>query len=963
MFARLWWKEARQAWPAWGFLAAAGIAAQSYLFCYWKDEASPGGYAYVALVITMMYPFLIAAAAFAGERESGTLWILDAMPAGRLRLWSAKASFALATTLALGILLWLGALAFGRDSSEWRAAGAAALVWGLTALGWGLLWSALLPNALHAALLAIASLCLTLLLLVDLQYGQVLEAAPTLLGLAALTTGASAWAFKASGPPGRGPRRSRPAAPLAIANVSISGDAEAARRPCRIWAATVPRLLWETLRQVRAELWMLVAVAVAGATAPYLIAWNLRSSNDAISFTFVAAMILALATGVLAFNGENRGRTHRFLLHHGAQAGVVWAVKVATWWGIALGLWAVAFAPAWLTLPPAPTRELPGGIGLGSVVSWVVVGLTIPFAIALLCGMAFRRGIMAGMVALIATLAVIIPMLAGLAAQVVFPWHWPYVAIGLLAASWAWSGDWLRDAPGWGRWARLALCAAAAPAILAPLYIADRARGVRELPPHQVEAFFQRSRVVAPVPEGDNAAPLYREAYRLISRNAYPAPEPNAERAPAWVSDVRFLDQQSFDPPSPRVTAWLEQVEPALAKLREGARKPACRYMDLRTATEFDRFDEPPIHGLILPLAVSARVRLVRGDLDGSWAEIESLARLARQYSYTSPWATQINAPLADSLALRWAADPRQTASSLEKAARAWEEIPPGASPAERIRIDAALFHNMIGLPREELIDKLLYGQADLKRKVTVEEKLRNDVVTTPWEVARARRAFNLLAAAQVQRLESDPSPFAPDQKGASAEQARGFNWMVDPHWNFLISESNRTVALTPEELNTLVFTTPLLRYTPIGQNSALLGRGLAMRRIIRLVLLLRLHQARHDGKLPTSLNEILARPREAGDLAVTPEDLIDPYSGGPFGYVASHGQMLLPIGAAGGMLSASAGKSDSRLEPAEGCQLLYSVGPDGVDDRAERNAGFDQRSDLVFPLKDGVRPPGSESR
>ena len=113
MFARLWWKEARQTWPAWTFLAVAGIAVQSFFFGYDRAEVPPGGYAYVALVVTMIYLFLIAAAVFAGERESGTLWILDAMPVERLRIWSAKASFALATTLALGMLLW---------SSAWSSA-------------------------------------------------------------------------------------------------------------------------------------------------------------------------------------------------------------------------------------------------------------------------------------------------------------------------------------------------------------------------------------------------------------------------------------------------------------------------------------------------------------------------------------------------------------------------------------------------------------------------------------------------------------------------------------------------------------------------------------------------------------------------------------------------------------------------------------------------------------------------
>ncbi len=169
---------------------------------------------------------------------------------------------------------------------------------------------------------------------------------------------------------------------------------------------------------------------------------------------------------------------------------------------------------------------------------------------------------------------------------------------------------------------------------------------------------------------------------------------------------------------------------------------------------------------LILPLAVSARVRLARGDLDGAWVEVETVVRLVRQYSYTSLWSAQWADPAADGLVLLWAADPHQTVATLEKAAHAWKAIPPGASPAERIRVDAALFHNTLDLPRDKLIDNLLYGQADLKRKVSAGEKLLYDVQTTPWEVARARKAFDLLAAAQIQRFETKSVPVRPASAG-----------------------------------------------------------------------------------------------------------------------------------------------------------------------------------------------------
>ncbi len=114
MIARLWWKEARQVWPVWGLLAAGGLGLQAFVWSYWGDEVRKEGYAHVALVVTMMYLFLIAAAVFAGERENRTLSLLDAIPVERWRVWTAKATFAVATTAGLGLLLWLGALVFFR---------------------------------------------------------------------------------------------------------------------------------------------------------------------------------------------------------------------------------------------------------------------------------------------------------------------------------------------------------------------------------------------------------------------------------------------------------------------------------------------------------------------------------------------------------------------------------------------------------------------------------------------------------------------------------------------------------------------------------------------------------------------------------------------------------------------------------------------------------------------------------
>src|ERR1700728_3847895 len=107
MYARLWWKDARQFWPIWVFLALAAAVMQWLLLYYLEQDARHGALGCLALICASLYAFATGAAAFAGEREAGTLRLLDMIPLDRRVVWASKVSFALVTTLAL-ILLLLG---------------------------------------------------------------------------------------------------------------------------------------------------------------------------------------------------------------------------------------------------------------------------------------------------------------------------------------------------------------------------------------------------------------------------------------------------------------------------------------------------------------------------------------------------------------------------------------------------------------------------------------------------------------------------------------------------------------------------------------------------------------------------------------------------------------------------------------------------------------------------------------
>jgi hypothetical protein len=67
----------------------------------------------------------------------------------------------------------------------------------------------------------------------------------------------------------------------------------------------------------------------------------------------------------------------------------------------------------------------------------------------------------------------------------------------------------------------------------------------------------------------------------------------------------------------------------------------------------------------------------------------------------------------------------------------------------------------------------------------------------------------------------------------------------------------------------------------------------------------------------------------------------VDPFSGKPLGYVQSSGQVLK-----------HAGPNDTPLQTQVGSRLLYSVGPDGIDQQATVECNYGNGpGDWIFPL------------
>ncbi len=456
MVARLWWKDARQFWPIWVLIAVLGLAAQALALHYFDEQARNGQLAFMALGWTCLFGFAIAAAAFAGERENRTLILLDTLPVARWRLWAGKVSFAFVSTLVLGLLLFLAA-ALATD--KWQVV---TPWWGIlvglavlfVVLGCSFFWSAVLSNALLAAVLAV---CTALLVVPVVDNGLSLRMADETrhlneLVLGAVSMVASGFLFVRLGPPQRPLVRRgvqllaarRAAAPVTVAT--------RAPRRLRFWPAAARSLVWQTFRDVR-SIWKWLAVLCLALPAGLYVGISPPREPGFWVLCVLAANIMA---GVSVFGVENRARTHVFLANEGVQPGLVWSIKTSIWLAAMALLCFLTFLVC-TVLGGLPRVALPS-LEEGLIMLVLAGGVwLITLAIPILCGMVIPRGITAGTVSLLALLLVL-PPLFGLFEMRMLPGvFFLLVALAFLGVSFGWSRDWMLDRPGARRWVKLAV--------------------------------------------------------------------------------------------------------------------------------------------------------------------------------------------------------------------------------------------------------------------------------------------------------------------------------------------------------------------------------------------------------------------------------------------------------------------------------------------------------------------------
>ena len=941
MYARLWWKDARQFWPIWVILVLAAAATQLVTLSYVGREARFGGLGISALAWASLYALAAGAAAFAGERETGTLRLLDIMPVDRHVVWAGKVSFALVTSAALTLLLLVMA-DWSTESwnphdplTAWQAIFFGMLV--LVALGWGLFWSSILKSALTAAVAAICFAGLTLVgvlsIYLDLHsrdrsdatafagIAEIVVIGVTVAASDAFFTGATRLRRKSfewlRGMPleFRSPivvtlrRSSRPRptqlqTPVAVVPTPSPRPMAVARTPETSGAMPSSRWLWMAEARTLAgqtikegiKVWFLLAAIALG---PPLLVIYFQSYIDSFWLLFLS-IVVVLVAGVSAFGQENRARTQRFLVHHGARPGLVWLVKVSVWvTGVAVIGAALAYLSEMLTIAGLPRMH--------RIWTPFILTLSLAFGVTTLCGMVFRRGITALVLGLVLTAGVATPLLMLVSLKLLPDLGLAFVSIALLAISWAWRKDWIMDRPAPGRWLRLGMFLTGAFALLSAGYIGFRLWSVPDMGPIAKPAAWNS--VSADLLSSDrNAAGVYREATGRLN---------------GPVGTPEFLGRN----------------KETLELIRRAAALPDCWFVRPDEQTLFDRTDMPPAAPLAQLVSLEAQSRMRKGDLAGSWDDIMVLFHMARHFSVGSgagPAMRTLREVERDALglAMEWAVARGQTPERLHAALAAYRGMPKVPSVTDILRAEATIVENTFDLPTSKFRDGL---EAVLNQGHWIPETpwLQTAVpawAVTPWERARGRRLNRMVSAYAIRAASLEPGR-RPELAGSER-----------PDWN------DRYVWETTPALIQGLFWNWAPSVSADDHNEI-------ARRALVQILAVRAWQLKHGGQFPERLEELV--PEE---LASLPKD---PYSDHAFGFVAEGAQRLLPLRAA----YVEASNLDLQrvlVDRPPGSRLLYSVGPDRRDDHGQlfaqdRTAG---PIDIIFaiPPVEGRAPTGKDS-
>ena len=389
--------------------------------------ASLGAGRLLTLMLVVTAGMVCGGALFAAEKEAGTMGFLDALPTARWALWRAKlvAGLVLAAAEVAALMTAAAALELAAAPFLGRL-----LVYALLAFSWGTLGSTLARTTLGSVGIAIPSATLAafvFLLPIYLVFAVPGTGVPRPIGWALfevlmVTTplAVSAWRFTA-------PDRARGVESPSDCSAVESGAAVRARPA----GAGVRALAWLTLRQLRLTGPVLSAFALAFGTSFLLPEMRPVFLWPALTLT---AGVLA---GVTAFGDEQAHRSAAYWAEQRLPIGRAWAVKIALHFALLAWLLFLLALPCLIRSQVEPGARFGRGqttIGalfqsrlfdeLGSQ-GWkfLLTPAVYGFAFGHLCGLLFRKLVVAcGVAAMLGGVAAAL-WLPSLLAGGVKHWH------------------------------------------------------------------------------------------------------------------------------------------------------------------------------------------------------------------------------------------------------------------------------------------------------------------------------------------------------------------------------------------------------------------------------------------------------------------------------------------------------------------------------------------------------------
>ena len=893
MLARLWWKEYRVFGPVLLTLVLFAAGFDLLLVSARGEAIDSGTLMTIALVWAGLYAFAVGAAAFAGERESNTLGFLDALPVARRTLWLGKTTFALASTFGLSAIL-AGLAALGAETLPTPGPSRLGSVFAtlgpllFEAVAWGLFWSAMSRNPLLAGAMAVVSVGASSIVSTR-PIDSLFEIASGGVDSTRIVTVRLLLAFLALAGSALGITW-RPSWGGAIPESKPSDRT----RPIAIRASSTGRsLAWQAWREGWTT-WLLVAVIGLGLP----VAASLLSPHFDELVEVVLVAMAGLVAGVSVFGTENASGSQRFLVHHGVKPGTVWWRKFLIWGVVMASILGLTL----LTLSTYGSATLASGT-IANLLGLFAIAASNAFLVGLLCGMAIHRRITAALVGVM-VLVVLVPAQFVLVSERVVPeWTVVLVPLILVAISRAWAGDWLLEREGARPWVRLGCLIAVPFGLLFAAFIGYRAFGVRDVGPQYGEAILRAS----DVPPDQDAAEVYRRVIGLIRGNT------------DLLNAIRDVGRDADTPEV--IDSWKRTIE----MTRKASTMPRVRFATLGPMTKASPDDRersewsPGAGGLDLIehlIATDAWIRRAKGDLAGAWDDILAQFRMANQSATSSPTLTQTNLAIqlhhrAVALAFDWLGDSRQSPETIRRALADLKALPPLPNLAETMRVESLIIERTLDQSGNDLADLLLAGQGGINKPSAWRYLLFSKVIAAPWERLRARRIGRRFVAEVIPIVGVEPS------------QRAGFAELRILGSDF--QGSRLALWLTPSITGAL----------------DALDRELASRRALEQATALVAWKFDHSGEYPETLQALVP-----GLLDRLP---LDPFSGHPFGYVRSEGDMVAsPV-----FETPRAVRGPRLLSVAKDHRLLYSVGPDRKDDGGKATSDIDQQiiGDYVYVI------------